>query len=99
MRDAMQLYGRDAKLLLIVASEAMLLAVMDTSSLIPLYLHGHLGVEIDQAARIASLFPLGMVCATFGGGSVRCTWPTPTSKHAVWFRSVLCRQLRTTCYY
>ena len=49
-------------------SEAMLLAAMDTSSLIPWYLHDQLSVEIDQAARIASLFPLGMVCATFGGG-------------------------------
>ena len=33
MRDAVKLYGRDAKLLLLVASEGMLLAVMDTSSL------------------------------------------------------------------
>ncbi len=68
MRDAVKLYGRDAKLLLIVASEGMLLAVMDTSSLIPLYLHSQLGVELDEAARFASLFPLGMVCATFVGG-------------------------------
>lgn len=68
MRDAVKLYGRDAKLLLIVASEGMLLAVMDTSSLIPLYLHSELDVELDEAARFASLFPLGMVCATFVGG-------------------------------
>ena len=68
MRDAVKLYGRDSKLLLLVASEGMLLAVMDTSSLIPLYLHNQLGIALDEAARVASLFPLGMVCATFVGG-------------------------------
>ena len=68
MRAAVKLYGRDAKLLLIVASEGMLLAVMDTSSLIPLYLHNQLGLGVGEAARFASLFPLGMVCATFVGG-------------------------------
>jgi sugar phosphate permease len=66
--DAARLYGRDPKLLLIAASEGMLLAVMDTSSLLPLYLHTQLGANLDEAARLASLFPLGMVVATFAGG-------------------------------
>jgi hypothetical protein len=68
MREAARLYGRDPKLLLLVASEAMLLAVMDTSAVLPLYLHTELGADFDEAARVASLFPLGMVIATFGGG-------------------------------
>jgi sugar phosphate permease len=68
MRDAALMYGRDPKLLLIVASEGMLLAVMDTSSLLPLYLHTQLGADLDEAARLAALFPLGMAMATFAGG-------------------------------
>ena len=68
IREAARLYGRDPKLLLIAASEGMLLAVMDTSSLLPLYLHTQLGADLDEAARLASLFPLGMVIATFAGG-------------------------------
>lgn len=68
LREAVSLYGKNRQLQLIVASEAMLLAVMDTSALLPLYLHSHLGADLDTAAQLASLFPLGMVLATFAGG-------------------------------
>jgi sugar phosphate permease len=68
MREALRLYGKDTGLWLIVASEGMLLTVMETGTLVPLYMHSRLGVELDEAARFYSLFPLGMVIFTAAGG-------------------------------
>ena len=68
MREAVRVYGADRQLALIVASQAMLLAAMDTSSLLPLYLHQQHDAGFDEAARLASLFPLGMVVAVATSG-------------------------------
>ena len=68
MREAVRLYGKDKGLWLIVASEGMLLTVMETGTLVPLYMHDHLGADLDDAARLYSLFPLGMVVFTAAGG-------------------------------
>jgi hypothetical protein len=65
---AAKLYGRDPQLGLVIASEAMLLTVMDTSYLLPLFFNTELAVSLDQSARLASLFPLGMTLATVAAG-------------------------------
>lgn len=58
----------DLRLWLIVASETMLLTVMDTSALLPLFLSAHLGAPVGLAAQLASLFPFGMAVSVFFSG-------------------------------
>eukprot|EP00620_Florenciella_sp_RCC1587_P016905 CAMPEP_0182562402 /NCGR_PEP_ID=MMETSP1324-20130603/4745_1 /TAXON_ID=236786 /ORGANISM="Florenciella sp., Strain RCC1587" /LENGTH=479 /DNA_ID=CAMNT_0024775347 /DNA_START=209 /DNA_END=1645 /DNA_ORIENTATION=+ len=63
--QAMRLYCVDPELLLVIASEAMLLTVMDSGGLLPLYLNKALGVDVSTAARMATLFPSGMAISAF----------------------------------
>lgn len=65
------------QLCLIFGSEAMLLAVMDASSLFPLYLttptHTGGAIDIATAARLAAAFPLGIVVSLCTGEHMM-TW-------------------------
>jgi MFS family permease len=68
--QAARQYATDPQLQLVVASETMMLTVMDTSYLLPMYLSssGGVGLPVEQAGMFASAFPLGMCVAVLGGG-------------------------------
>ena len=65
---ALCVYGHDVQLWLIVCSEAMLLTVMDSSALVPLFLANQVGLRVDHAGQLSSLFPIGMVVSVVLSG-------------------------------
>lgn len=72
---------RDHRLLLIVGSEAVLLAVVDISSLIPLFISSspQFDISLTAGAALSSLYPAGMAISTISAGFVYDAAP-PTAR-------------------
>jgi sugar phosphate permease len=64
--DALGVLRRDKQLWLLFATMGLLLPVMDSSALLPLFLSQQLEISVASAAQLASAFPAGMVASTIG---------------------------------